>query len=55
MLGLNGSSAGRKVSGKSPGLNPAEALKLYDYRRREVRRMRGVAVKCLGIAQNSVC
>ncbi len=43
------------VSGKSPGLNPGEPLKLCGWRRREVGGMRGVAVKCIDIAQNSDC
>ncbi len=54
-MGLKGAKAGRKGSGKSPGLNPGEPLKLSDSRRREVRGMRGVAVKCIDIAQNSDC
>ncbi len=42
-----------KVGGKSRGLNPGEPLKLGGWRRREVGGMRGVAVKCIEIAQNS--
>ncbi len=44
-----------EVSGKSQGLNPGEPLKLCGWRRREVGGMRGVAVKCIDIAQNSDC
>ena len=44
-----------KVSGKIAGLNPVEPLKLRCLSWREVRGMRGVAVKCIDIAQNSDC
>ncbi len=54
-MGLEGAWAAREVSGKSPGLNPGEPLKLCGWRRREVGGMRGVAVKCIDIAQNSDC
>ncbi len=45
----------QKVSGKIAGLNPVGPLKLADLSGREVRGMRGVAVKCIDIAQNSDC
>ncbi len=54
-MGLRGAEAAMEVSGKSPGLNPGEPLKLCGWRRREVGGMRGVAVKCIDIAQNSDC
>ncbi len=44
-----------QVDSKSPRLNPGETLKLCGWRRREVGGMRGVAVKCIDIAQNSDC
>ncbi len=55
LLGLKGAQAGSYVSGKSPGLNPGEPLKLVVLSWREVCGMRGVAVKCIDIAQNSDC
>ncbi len=44
-----------KVRGKVRGLNPGGPLKLWVWRGREVCGMRGVAVKCIDIAQNSDC
>ncbi len=55
LLGLKGAQAACKVGGKRPGLNPGEPLKLAGWSWREVRGMRGVAVKCLEIAQNPDC
>ncbi len=43
------------MSGKMAGLNPVEALKRADLSWREGRGMRGVAVKCIVIAQKSGC
>ncbi len=54
-MGLKGAAAAMYVSGKSPGLTPGGPLKLCGWRRREVGGMRGVAVKCIDIAQNSDC
>ncbi len=54
-MGLKAARADRRVSGKHAGLNPVEPLKLPDYSEREVCGMRGVAVKCIDITQNSDC
>ncbi len=54
-MGLKGAQADMKVSGKRPGINPGGTLKRCGWRRREVGGMRGVAVKCIDIAQNSDC
>ncbi len=50
-----GVQAGSEVSGKSPGLNPGAPLKLVVLSWSAVCGMRGVAVKCIDIAQNSDC
>ncbi len=55
LWGLTGAQAAGYVGGKSQGLNPGEPLKLAGWSWREVRGMRGVAVKCLDIAQNPDC
>ncbi len=44
-----------KVCDKSRGLNPGEPLKLCGCSRRGVGGMRGVAGKCIDVAQNSDC
>ncbi len=44
-----------KVVGKVCGLNPGLQLKLAILSRVEVGGMRGVAVKCIDITQNSDC
>ncbi len=44
-----------QVSGEMAGLNPAEPVKLSVLSGREVCGMRGVAVKCIDITQNSDC
>ncbi len=44
-----------QVRGKMAGLNPAEALQLARLCGREVCGMRGVAVKCIDITQNTDC
>ncbi len=54
-MGLQGAEAAFKVGGKIAGLNPAEPLKLARLSGREVCGMRGVAVKCIDITQNSDC
>ncbi len=40
---------------KGPGSNPGQPLKRCGWRRGGVGGMRGVAVKCIDIAQNSDC
>ncbi len=55
LLGLKGAQAEDKASGKIAGLNPVEPLKLAVLSGREVCGMRGVAVKCIDITQNSDC
>ncbi len=44
-----------EVGGKRAGLNPGRPLKLGIVSEREVSGMRGVAVKCRDITQNSDC
>ncbi len=55
LLGLKGAQGACKDSGKGPGLNADEQLKLAGWSWGEVRGMRGVAVQCLDIAQNPDC
>ncbi len=52
-MGLRGAQAEEKVSGKIAGLNPAPPLKLCPLSARRAGGMRGVAVKCIDITQNS--
>ncbi len=54
-MGLRGAQAGRQVSGKKAGLNPAEPSELGALSAAEACGMRGVAVKCIDIAQNPDC
>ncbi len=54
-MGLKGTWADCEFGGESPGLNSGEPWKLADLRQCEVSGMRGVAVKCIDIAQNSDC
>ncbi len=54
-MGLKGEQAEDQVSGKIERLNLFEPLKLVFLREREVCGMRGVAVKCIDITQNSDC
>ncbi len=54
-MGLRGGWAECTVSGKIAGLNLAQALRLAFLSGREVGGMRGVAVKCIDITQNSDC
>ncbi len=54
-MGLKGGEGGCQVRGKIAGLNPVEPLKLAVLSGREVCGMRGVAVKCIDITQNSDC
>ncbi len=55
LLGLEGARAGVQVRGQIAGLNPVLPLKLHPLSAREVGGMRGVAVKCIDITQNSDC
>ncbi len=54
-MGVKGAQAEDQVSGKIEGLNLCEPLKLVFLSEREVCGMRGVAVKCIDITQNSDC
>ncbi len=54
-MGLKGAQAEDQVSGKIERLNLFETLKLVFLSEREVCGMRGVAVKCIDITQNSDC
>ncbi len=54
-MGLKGGWADCQVSGKIRGLNLRPPLKLTVLSGREVCGMRGVAVKCIDITQNSDC
>ncbi len=53
--GLKGAWGECQVRGKMSGLNPVRPLKLAFWSGREVCVMRGVAVKCIDITQNSDC
>ncbi len=53
LLGVQGAQAEAQVSGKIAGLNPAPPLKLCPLSARRAGGMRGVAVKCIDITQNS--
>ncbi len=55
LLGLKRGQAEVQVSGQIAGLNPVLPLKLHPLSAREVCGMRGVAVKCIDITQNSDC
>ncbi len=52
-MGLRGAQAGAQVSGKLAGLKPARPLNLCPLSARREGGMRGVAVKCIDITQNS--
>ncbi len=54
-MGLKGAQADRQVSGRNAGLNPAEPSELGALSAAEACGMRGVAVKCIDIAQNPDC
>ncbi len=54
-MGLKGAQAEDQVSGKIERLNLFGQLKLVFLSEREVCGMRGVAVKCIDITQNSDC
>ncbi len=49
---LKGAQGGREAVGESAGRNPAEPGELWALRAAEECGMRGVAVKCIDIAQN---
>ncbi len=52
-MGLKGAQEGAHVVGKMAGLTPAPPLKLCPLSERRAGGMRGVAVKCIDITQNS--
>ncbi len=54
-MGLKGGEAGVKAGGEIAGLNPAEPSELGALGAAEACGMRGVAVKCIDIAQNPDC
>ncbi len=54
-MGLKGTKAEAQGRGKIGRLNLVEPLKLVFLSEREVCGMRGVAVKCIDITQNSDC
>ncbi len=54
-MGEKDAQAEDKVRGKIERLNLFEPLKLVVFVEREVGGMRGVAVKCIDITQNSDC
>ncbi len=54
-LGLRVAHAGRKAGGEAAGLHPAEPSARGALSAAEECGMRGVAVKCIGIAQNPDC
>ncbi len=54
-LGLRGARAGLEDGGEIAGLNPAATAELGALSAAEACGMRGVAVKCIDIAQNPDC
>ncbi len=54
-MGVRAARAGRKCRGEIAGLNPAEPSELGALSAAEACGMRGVAVKCIDIAQNPDC
>ncbi len=54
-MGLTGAQGGLKAGGKIAGLNPDEPSELGALSAAEACGMRGVAVKCIDIAQNPDC
>ncbi len=54
-MGLKGRQAARQAGGEIAGIKPAQPSELPGKSVREVRGMRGVAVKCKDITQNSDC
>ncbi len=55
MLGLTGAWGDWHGSGEIPGLNSGEPLDLGALSAAEACGIRGVAVKCIDIAQNPAC
>ncbi len=51
-MGLKGAKGGMEAGGERAGLNPAEPSELGALSAAEACGMRGVAVKCIDIAQN---
>ncbi len=54
-MGLQGAQEGREAGGDIAGPNPAEPSELGALSAAEACGMRGVAVKCIDIAQNPDC
>ncbi len=54
-MGLKGATEGLKAGGEIGGRNPAEPSELGALSAAEACGMRGVAVKCIDIAQNPDC
>ncbi len=54
-MGCKGAQAGRAAGGELTGLSPAEPAELGALSAAEACGMRGVAVKCIDIAQNPDC
>ncbi len=54
-MGLGGARSGLYAGGEITGLNPAEPSELGALSAAEACGMRGVAVKCIDIAQNPEC
>ncbi len=54
-MGLKGARGGVYAGGETAGLNPAEPSELGALSAAEACGMRGVAVKCIDIAQNPDC
>ncbi len=54
-LGLQVARGGRESGGESAGLSPAERSELGALSAGEACGMRGVAVKCIDLAQNPDC
>ncbi len=54
-MGYKGARAGLSAGGRIAGLNPTEPSELGALSAAEACGMRGVAVKCIDIAQNPDC
>ncbi len=54
-MGLKGGQGGIEGGGEIAGINPEEPTELGALRAEEGCGMRGVAVKCIDIAQNPDC
>ncbi len=54
-MGVKGGAAGLYAGGEIAGANPAEPSELGALSAAEACGMRGVAVKCIDIAQNPDC